>query len=374
MVLYTNEEVRAALEPLRAIPAYTEILTIDPPEPPKRKPDKPGEEPLPKPVSVVKPESEEGNDGKPVSTDTSGAKPKIPVKKSACPSKQAKQTVRLLGKPPRKCPMPTAASMLPPLPEVMAMFMGCNTADEFSSLLEYLQLNGGWFPFQVQWHGACQFAAFRRGIDCPMEFTNTHLHRQLVMDVVRHKEFFLPQLKDFISGNYGAKLLKVEYERHDKEGLLTVETRHTFTEPGPFSFVTYLEYLLKHDSWGDEITVVVLSMLFQLRITIVTIPTLHSEAIRHTNVLEKSDIVLLRSGGNHYLSAGKLYLCFACLCLWSVRFEPVFMSPKVVILCCVLLMSVLSCSEADRKEGQSRHSSPSESTSSCEISSKVSNV
>ena len=34
-MLYTDEEVQAALELLRAIPAYTEVLTIDPPEPPK---------------------------------------------------------------------------------------------------------------------------------------------------------------------------------------------------------------------------------------------------------------------------------------------------------------------------------------------------
>ena len=45
LILYTDEEVWAALEPLQAIPAYTEVLTIDPPEPPKRKPDEPGEEP-----------------------------------------------------------------------------------------------------------------------------------------------------------------------------------------------------------------------------------------------------------------------------------------------------------------------------------------
>ena len=192
----------------------------------------------------------------------------------------------------------TVASLLPPLPEVLAMFMGCNTADEFSSLLEYLQLNGGWFPFQVQQRGACQFAAFRCGINCPIEFTNTHLCRQLVMDVVRHKEFFLPQLQGFISGNYRVKLSKAEYEHREKEGLLMAETRRAFTEPSPFSFITYLEYLLKHDLWGDEITLVVLSMLFQLWITIVTVPILHSEAICHTNTLEKSDIVLLRSGEN----------------------------------------------------------------------------
>ena len=91
------------------------------------------------------------------------------------------------------------------------MFMGCNTPDEFSSLLEYLQLNGGWFPFHIQRQGACQFATFHRGIDCPMEFTNTHLQRQLVMEMTQYKEFFLPHLTDAISGGYGGKLSAKEY-------------------------------------------------------------------------------------------------------------------------------------------------------------------
>ena len=72
-----------------------------------------------------------------------------------------------------------------------------------------------------------------------MEFTNTHLHRQLVMDVVQHKEFFLPQLQGFIGGNYGAKLSKAEYERREKEGLLMAETRHTFTAARSF-FIHYI--------------------------------------------------------------------------------------------------------------------------------------
>ena len=91
------------------------------------------------------------------------------------------------------------------------MFMGCNTPDEFSSLLEYLQLNRGWFPFHIQRWGACQFAVFRRGIDCPMEYTNTHLRCQLVMEMIRYKEFFLPHLTDAISGGYGGKLSAEEY-------------------------------------------------------------------------------------------------------------------------------------------------------------------
>ena len=198
--------------------------------------------------------------------------------------------------------------------------MGCTTPDEFSSLLEYLQLNGGWFPFHVQRRGACQFAVFRRGIDCPMEYTNTHLRHQLVMEMIRYKEFFLPHLTDAISGGYGGKLSAEEYARHDREGLLTVEARQAYEEPGPFSYLTYLEHILKHDSWGDEIT-------------LVTVPSLHGDPIRHINTLEKSDIVLLRSGGNHYLSAGM----YACSIVFLVLFRFSFVSLPCQQPLCVCL-------------------------------------
>ena len=124
------------------------------------------------------------------------------------------------------------------------------------------------------------------------------------MEMVQYKEFFLPHLTDAISGGYGGKLSPDEYSRHEREGLLTAVTRQAYKEPGPFSYLTYLEHILKRDSWGDEITLVVLSMIFQLRITVVTVPSLHRDPIRHINTLEKSDIVLLCSGSNHYLSTG----------------------------------------------------------------------
>ena len=329
----------AALEPLRAIPAFTDLLLTDPPATPKWKHDKPTGDPTPQPQPDVPAKKVEGGDeplpaedkpvgasdpatpvvpmeiggqeqAQPVAETGISAKPKAPSRKprKAGKSAPAMEKGKILGKPPRPWPGPSAASLLPPLPDVLTMFMGCNTPDEFSSLLEYLQLNGGWFPFHVQRRGACQFAAFRQGIDCPMEYTNTHLQRQLVMEMIRYKEFFLPHLTDVISGGYGGKLSADEYSRCEREGLLTVATRQAYEEPGPFSYLTYLEHILKHDSWGDEITLVILSMVFQLHITIVTVPSLHTDPIHHINTLEKSDIVLLRSGGNHYLSAG-MYAC-----------------------------------------------------------------
>ena len=344
LILYSDEEVRAALEPLRAIPAFTNLLLTDPPAAPKQKRDKPAGEPTSQSQPDVPTEKAVGGDApspvedkpvgasdpatvavpietggqeqvQPVTETGIGAKPKAPSRniRKAGKSAPAMEKGKILGKPPRPWPGPSAASLLLPLPDVLSMFMGCNTPDEFSSLLEYLQLNGGWFPFHVQRRGACQFAAFWRGIDCPMEYTNTHLRRQLVMEMIQYKEFFLPHLTDAISGGYGGKLSADEYARRDRAGLLTAVARQAYEEPGPFSYLTYLEHILKRDSWGDEIMLVILSMVFQLRITVVTVPSLHGDPIRHINTLDKSDIVLLRSGGNHYLRAGMYASCILFL-------------------------------------------------------------
>ena len=53
LILYSDEEVRSALEPLQAIPAFTNLLLTDPPAAPKRKHDKPAGDPKPQPQSSV---------------------------------------------------------------------------------------------------------------------------------------------------------------------------------------------------------------------------------------------------------------------------------------------------------------------------------
>ena len=53
LILYSDEEVRAALKPLRAIPAFTNLLLTDPPAAPKRKRDKPAGDLTPQPQPDV---------------------------------------------------------------------------------------------------------------------------------------------------------------------------------------------------------------------------------------------------------------------------------------------------------------------------------
>ena len=56
LILYSNEEVWAALQPLWAIPAFTDLLLTDPPAAPKRKCDKPAGDPTlqPQPSALAK--------------------------------------------------------------------------------------------------------------------------------------------------------------------------------------------------------------------------------------------------------------------------------------------------------------------------------
>ena len=53
LILYSDEEVRAALKPLRAIPAFIDLLLTDPPAAPKQKHDKPAGDPKPQPQPDV---------------------------------------------------------------------------------------------------------------------------------------------------------------------------------------------------------------------------------------------------------------------------------------------------------------------------------
>ena len=62
LILYSDEEVRAALEPLRAIPAFTNLLLTDPPAAPKRKRDKPAGDPTSQSQPEVPAEKAVGGD------------------------------------------------------------------------------------------------------------------------------------------------------------------------------------------------------------------------------------------------------------------------------------------------------------------------
>ena len=119
------------------------------------------------------------------------------------------------------------------------------------------------------------FASLRRCIDSPLEYSNTHLRRQIVVTVAENPEFFFPVLSQHTKGNYGhIRKSKATYDQKKREGTITSQEKEDYECPGPFSLKSYLQALLKRKFWGDEMVLMVSSMMWQVGITVLTGETL----------------------------------------------------------------------------------------------------
>ena len=74
---------------------------------------------------------------------------------------------------------------------------------------------------------------------------------------------------------------------------------------GPHSFYSYLKDLLKPTTWGDEMILTVISMMWQTRITVLRGDTLKQEKIKPARSIEDCDIMIVLAGNSHYTGAGK---------------------------------------------------------------------
>ena len=147
-------------------------------------------------------------------------------------------------------------------------------------------------------------ASVRRCAAIPYEYTNSHLRRQIVIFVCNLVEYLFTMLQVHIKGNYGhARLTKSQYRKKDREVTMTPQERSEFNEPGPFSLVSYLEAFLDIGFYGDEITPVLISMMWQLRITVLQAETQMQTKIRHSNTLALTNMVLVRTSQLHYFPA-----------------------------------------------------------------------
>ena len=164
---------------------------------------------------------------------------------------------------------------------------GFSNMEDLKRIMLYLKQFCKLTPKAVQARGACMMASVRGCAAIPYEYTNSHLRRQIVMFVCSWVEYLHPTLHVHIKGNYGrhVRLTKSQYKKKDRDGTLTPEERRDFNEPGPFSLVTYLEAFLDKGFYWDEITLVLMSMMWQIRITVLQAETQIQTKIRHSNTL-----------------------------------------------------------------------------------------
>ena len=175
-----------------------------------------------------------------------------------------------------------------------------------SKIQDYLWYNGGWELASTKKDGACLYSSLMWGVDFPEEYVLELLKRQIIVFLAENAEFFLPILEPSIQGQYGCRRLsKEEYERKKKDGSITVTEEDDYLAPGPFSYATYLKYMLENDTWGDQSMVCVFSMMWQLPITVVYAEDQVEVRIRHDRPLEDVDLVFVFCGHMHYVGSCK---------------------------------------------------------------------
>ena len=160
-----------------------------------------------------------------------------------------------------------------------------------NKLFQYASENGDYFVKHYQQRGSYLYHSIRRAMDTPLEWSNTHLRYQVVAHIIKHVQFLFP--------------LITVYNDKMEDGTITQQEREDYEAPGPFSLVTYLQAMLKGDFYADEITLIVISMMWQVRVTVLNQQTLHQIKIRHGNKIEKVDLAVAHCSGNHYIPLGE---------------------------------------------------------------------
>ena len=77
-----------------------------------------------------------------------------------------------------------------------------------------------------------------------------------------------------------------------------------------FSFKDYLLHLLQSDTWGDELVLSVVSIMWNVKVSVIFPRTLKKYHIRHAvQDLSKVEVVVINTGGMHYSAVGKGRYC-----------------------------------------------------------------
>ena len=208
----------------------------------------------------------------------------------------------------------------------IAVAQDYNLADmsQLSKLTDHLSNYGGWELFLTPKDGQCMFLSIRKGMAAPEEYRSNHLRHQIVYFITQNHGFCLTVLKTLILAEYGqTRLSQEDFVRKMMNNTITEEEEEKQKKPGPFSLVTYLQALLEPTFWGDHGVVCMVSMMWQVPLTLLTAETLKLHKVRHDRPLEKTDLLLIRAGHNHYLGACKypflLFSVFLVLGYFSAK-------------------------------------------------------
>ena len=179
-----------------------------------------------------------------------------------------------------------------------SLALGLNSQEAYSRLSCYLQSIAKLDLIPVEANGNCLFSSVHHAVDCPLKYQTIHLKRQLVMMMANHHAFLFPILKASIATTYGfPRMSEDDYLCKYEDGTLTQNEVDDHNTPGPFSYLGYMQALLKEGFWGDELCLALISMMWQISITVVKGKTFHQIKFRLSESLKNTDLVLVHCQG-----------------------------------------------------------------------------
>ena len=178
-----------------------------------------------------------------------------------------------------------------------SLALDLSNQEAYSRLSRYLQSIAQLDLIPVEANGNCLFSSVWHAVDCPLEYQTIHLKQQLIM-MANHHTFLYSILKASIAATYRfPRVSDEDYQEKYNDGTLTQMEADDHNTPGPFSYLGYMQALLEDGFWGDELCLALISMMWQISITVVKAETFHQIKFRHSESLKNTDLVLVHCQG-----------------------------------------------------------------------------
>ena len=178
---------------------------------------------------------------------------------------------------------------------------------QLCKMYEFLNNNGKYHLIPTAEDGDCLFGAFRRCTTLPAECADAHIRRVIIKVISHSHQFFFNLFKRSIATTYGLdRDTPEQIQQKIAAKKITEQELREANYPGPFSFHSWLKFMLENSSYGDAMIVMAMSMLWNLKITVLNAERLFEIRFRHNSIISKADMVLVQSSQTeHYVAAGK---------------------------------------------------------------------
>lgn len=184
------------------------------------------------------------------------------------------------------------------------------TGQVMARLISFLKQHGHYSTVQTQDVGNCLYAAVLRGTGLKREAATMMLRRAIVKHVCQFPAFYCKYLRKSVAQTFGHQRRDPEeVNRLEREGEISPDDAADQRLPGPFSLVTFLEHILTDRTWGDHHILTIISCMWQVTVTILHAEDLFETRIRHNRSLPDVDLVVIFTGGNHFMGCRK-YISF----------------------------------------------------------------